>query len=134
MLVKRVFQSWNSKLGKFLLKPRIHLSGKFASRENNLLCSVVLSQSLCCKYRASNKKLLMLCSFRLHSEFYAEKYSKVLLWNAWNVLTRMQRGRKEQILYVGDIGPIKLLPVPNCLILHTSLMACRGVYKLHCYM
>ena len=28
-------------------------------------------------------------SFRLYGGFYAEKYSKVFLWNEWNVLTRM---------------------------------------------
>ena len=38
-------------------------------------------------------------SFRLHGKLYTEKYSKIFLWNAWNVLTRMRR-RKGQILYI----------------------------------
>ena len=37
-------------------------------------------------------------SFRHDGKVWAEKYSKVFLWNAWNVLTRMRR-RKKLILY-----------------------------------
>ena len=33
---------------------------------------------------------------RFHGEFYAEKYSKVFLWNVWNVLTRMRRRKKKE--------------------------------------
>ena len=35
-------------------------------------------------------------SFRLHGEFYSEKYSKGFLWNPWNILTRMRRRNKEK--------------------------------------
>ena len=40
-------------------------------------------------------------SFRLHDEFYAEKYSKVFLWNAWNVLTRMRRRKRTDLVHHG---------------------------------
>ena len=41
-------------------------------------------------------------SFRLHGEFQAEEYSKVFLWNPWNVLTKMRRKKKGQILYIAS--------------------------------
>ena len=59
----------------------------------------------------------------LYSEFYAEKYSKVFLWNAWNVLMRMHRKKeKYDTFFKLWVGKIKSLPLPNCLTLHTSLM------------
>ena len=63
-------------------------------------------------------------SFRLDGKFYAVKHSKVFLQNLWNVLTRMCRRKKKKttISVHLRVGTIKLLPVPNCLILQTSLM------------
>ena len=48
-------------------------------------------------YAASKESKIRVidASFRLHSEFYAEKYSKVFLWNLWNVLMRMCRTKKN---------------------------------------
>ena len=46
--------------------------------------------------RESNIELLILVS-EFHDETYAEKYSKVFLWNAWNVLTRIRRKKGEKI-------------------------------------
>ena len=34
--------------------------------------------------------------FRLHGEFYDEKYSNIFSWNAWNVLIRVHRRRKKK--------------------------------------
>ena len=79
----------------------------------------VLRQNLCCKIKQHRT---IDSSFRLHDQFYTEKYSKVFLWNAWNVLTKMQR-KKGQILYItGRDDQIAIWPVPNCLILHMSLI------------
>ena len=47
----------------------------------------VLSRNLCCKWRKEHT--VMYTSFRLHSEFYAEKYSEAFLRNRQNVSTRM---------------------------------------------
>ena len=43
-------------------------------------------------------------SFRFYGKFYAEKYSKVFLWNVWNVLTRILRRKHIQILYTTGRG------------------------------
>ena len=37
-------------------------------------------------------------SFRLCGELYTEIYSKVFLWNPWNVLMRMHRRKKEKMM------------------------------------
>ena len=50
-------------------------------------------------------ELLMLVSH--FTMIYDEKYSKVFLWNAWNILTRMQR-RKNDRLYTSRVGTIKI--------------------------
>ena len=52
--------------------------------------------------------------FMVNKLFYTEKYSKVFLWNAWNVLTMMQRRRKRKSMdpVRRGIGTIKSLPVP----------------------
>ena len=46
MSVFQLFGSRISKLGKFLLKPRVQHSGKFAPRENNPLYSIYDSYDL----------------------------------------------------------------------------------------
>ena len=57
-------------------------------------------------------------TFKLHAES-----SKVFLWNAWNVLTRMHRRKKKTTLPVHPrVEMIKSLLVPNCLILRMNLM------------
>ena len=38
-------------------------------------------------------------SFRLHDQFSSEKFSKVFLWNAWNVLTGMHRRKRTLSVY-----------------------------------
>ena len=43
-------------------------------------------------------------SFRLHGEFYAEKYSKIFLWNPWNVSTRISRRMKENNTLCTPLG------------------------------
>ena len=43
-------------------------------------------------------------SFRLHGEFYAEKYSKIFLLNPWNVSTRISRRRKENNTLCTPLG------------------------------
>ena len=58
-------------------------------------------------------------SFRLHGEFCAEKYSKMFLWNAWNVLMRMHRRKKDKNMTLsihalaGTIKSLAVLAVPN---------------------
>ena len=74
---------------------------------------IILSQNLCCKLRKQHTAIDT--SFKLHGEFYTEKYSKIILWNAWNVLTSMRRRKKiNMILPVHvRVGMLKSLPVPN---------------------
>ena len=53
-------------------------------------------EKTCCL--ESKIELAIDAGFTLHGEFYAEKYSKVLLWNAWKVLKRMHRKKKNMTL------------------------------------
>ena len=76
----------------------------------------ILSQNLCYKYTKQHR--IVDTGFRFHGEFYIEKYSKVFLWNAWNVLMRMWKEEKGQILYImgGDnriVTSAKLLDITH---------------------
>ena len=44
---------------------------------------------------------MILRSFRLHGEYYTERYSKAFLWNEWIILMTIQirKGIKGQVLY-----------------------------------
>ena len=58
-------------------------------------------------------------NFRLNGKLYAEKYSKVFLWNPWNTLMRMQRKKDRSCTL--QVGPIKSLPCAKMLdITHES--------------
>ena len=60
-----------------------------------MLPSYHFSQNLCCKY--INQDRVIDAVFRICGKFYAERYSKVFVWNPWNVLMRMHRRKKNDI-------------------------------------
>ena len=70
--------------------------------------------------------------FTLHGEFYAEKYSKVLLWNAWNVLMRMHRKKRKYDTFLTlKEGTIKSLPEPNYLMPYTIKHSKGKTFAVH---
>ena len=56
-----------------------------------------------------------------------KQYSKLFLWNPWNVLRRMHKRKKEKRTFSVHslVGTIKSLPVSKCLILHTLYKSYR---------
>ena len=49
--------------------------------------------------RISNIELLILVLDFKVNQLYAEQYSQVFLWNAWDMLTRTRRRRKSNVFY-----------------------------------
>ena len=77
-----------------------------------------LPQNLCCK--CSKQHRVVEASLILHCEFYAEKYSddSVEYIEYLNKKVKKKKNRSCTL----EVGNIKSLPVPNCLILSTSFM------------